>query len=119
MERHLVIRCRVTAVPGRRCIGCTNLEVRGSNPRLDWGSLWTPSVGVYGRLFPQCTLLIGKRKSFSLSSFLTWVYIGNLQLESLADRLLVKHSQPAFTRFTKNKQTSFYKCLCLASTGEH
>eukprot|EP00983_Pelagomonas_calceolata_P118144 1160477-Pelagomonas_calceolata.AAC.17 len=38
---------------------------------------------------------------------ITWVYIGNIQPESLADRLLVKHSQPALTRLTTNKQDKF------------
>eukprot|EP00983_Pelagomonas_calceolata_P130370 1161678-Pelagomonas_calceolata.AAC.4 len=34
------------------------------HPRSDWGSLWTPLVGVYGRLFPYCTRPNGKQKSF-------------------------------------------------------
>eukprot|EP00983_Pelagomonas_calceolata_P077575 1153930-Pelagomonas_calceolata.AAC.1 len=50
---------------------------------------------------------------------ITWVYMGNLHpdplFDHLDDQLLAKHSQPAFTRLT----TSFYKCLCLAPTGEH
>eukprot|EP00983_Pelagomonas_calceolata_P003921 126693-Pelagomonas_calceolata.AAC.1 len=32
------------------------------------------------------------------------VYIGNLQPNSLADRLLMKHSQPASTSLTTRKQ---------------
>eukprot|EP00983_Pelagomonas_calceolata_P062881 1147489-Pelagomonas_calceolata.AAC.6 len=45
------IRCRITAVPGHRCMGCTILKIRGSNARSNLGSLWTPPVGVNGRLF--------------------------------------------------------------------
>eukprot|EP00983_Pelagomonas_calceolata_P048954 1141288-Pelagomonas_calceolata.AAC.2 len=43
----------------------------------------------------------------------TWVSIGNLQPESLADRSLVKYSQPAFTRLT-TKDLQFH-----ASTGRY
>eukprot|EP00983_Pelagomonas_calceolata_P014680 465997-Pelagomonas_calceolata.AAC.1 len=37
-----------SAVPGHRCMGCTNLEVPGLNPRSDWahfGPLWWGSMG--------------------------------------------------------------------------
>jgi len=37
----------------------------------------------------------------------TWIYISNLQPEPLADWLLVKHFQPAFTWLTINKQDKF------------
>eukprot|EP00983_Pelagomonas_calceolata_P074039 1152374-Pelagomonas_calceolata.AAC.10 len=43
-----------------------------------------------------------RRDIFWFGSRITWVYIDNLQPESLADRLLVKHSQPPFTRLTIN-----------------
>eukprot|EP00983_Pelagomonas_calceolata_P118926 1160551-Pelagomonas_calceolata.AAC.1 len=33
-----------------------------------------------------------------------WVYFGNLQPEFVAARLLVKHSQPAYTKSTTNNQ---------------
>eukprot|EP00983_Pelagomonas_calceolata_P098598 1158369-Pelagomonas_calceolata.AAC.3 len=44
----------------------------------------------------------------------TWVDIFNLQPESVAGRLLVKHSQPAFTRTTTSKQDKFLQVFVLA-----
>eukprot|EP00983_Pelagomonas_calceolata_P036999 1136147-Pelagomonas_calceolata.AAC.2 len=38
----------------------------GVGLRSDCGSHWTPSVGVYRRLFLECTRLNGKRKSLFL-----------------------------------------------------
>eukprot|EP00983_Pelagomonas_calceolata_P126976 1161354-Pelagomonas_calceolata.AAC.2 len=36
----------------------------------------------------------------------------NLQPESLADQLLAKHSQPAFTRLTTRKLVTGYRAPC-------
>eukprot|EP00983_Pelagomonas_calceolata_P086956 1156860-Pelagomonas_calceolata.AAC.16 len=51
-----------------------------------------------------CCVARGNQAAWTLTWYM--VYIGNLQPDSLADRLLVGHSQPAFARSTIKRLTA-------------